>query len=212
MLLLFYTGGRSTDSCSYWVPEMDSELYFVIIKKSEVNEACGIRLEKNTHIGGFTVTDIAGGSVAERSHLQKLDVIRTVNGENVCSKAAQQVLQMFAEAEKRFILGIVRSNQVVVRNNESIFMKKDLGSGDFNFKLICGEMWPRFLGDSDCYICEITPGGLADRLGLKVADTLICVNNKPLQRLPYGTVMRILLPELNDPNGAPLTVQRVEFE
>ena len=67
-------------------------------------------------------------------------------------------------------------------------------------------------GDSDCYICEITPGGLADRLGLKVGDTLISVNNKPLQREPYGTVMRILLPELNDPNGAPLTVQRAEFE
>ena len=191
---------------------MDSELYFVIIKKSEGNDSCGIRLEKNIHIGGFTVTDIAGGSLAGRTHLQKLDVIRTVDSENVCSKTAQEVLQMFARAERRFILGVVRSNQVVVRNNVRIFMKKELGSGDFNFKFICGEMWPRYLGDSDCYICEITPGGLADRLGLKVGDTLISVNNKPLQREPYGTVMRILLPELNDPNGAPLTVQRAEFE
>ena len=192
---------------------MDSELYFVIIKKSEEgNDTCGIRLEKNIHIGGFTVTDIAAGSTAGRSHLQKLDVIRTVNGENVCGTAAQEVFQMFARAEKRFSLGIVRSNQVVVRHKENVFMKKEPGSGDFNFKFICGEMWPRYLGDSDCYICEIRPGGLADRLGLKVGDTLICVNNKPLQRLPYGTVMRILLPELNDPSGAPLTVQRAEFE
>ena len=211
MSTCFLLGGRSLDGCSYWVPEMDCNLYFVIVSKSNGNGTCGMRLEKNIHIGGLTVTDVTAGSMADASHLQKLDVIRTVDGENICSKSVAAVQQLFDSAEKRFILGIVRSNQSVVKQNIDILMKREPGH-DFDFRFICGEMWPRFLGDSDCYISEITPGGLADRLGLKVGDTLIRVNGKSLQRLEYGEVMRVLLPELNGPNGALLTVKRAEFE
>ena len=190
---------------------MDCDLYFVLVNKSDGNGTCGIKMEKNIHIGGITVTDVATGSMADASHLQKLDVIRTVDGENICAKSVASVQQMFDLAEKRFILGIVRSNQSVVKQNVEILMKKQPGL-EFNFKFICGEMWPRYLGDSDCYISEITPAGLADRLGLKVGDTLIRVNGKTLQRLEYGDVMRALLPELNDPQGAVVIVKRAEFE
>lgn len=188
-------------------------MYPVVLNKPTESREHGLVLESNNSIGGFTVRDIQSGSpTAACGEIQKYDVIRTVNGDNVCGCTLPGVLIKLEKLEKRIILGIIRSSCRIVRRNMEFYLKKKQQDKGFDFGFICGDAWPRYEGDKCCYIHNIGPGGPADQVGLKVGDTLLRVNGKPLEGLPFGTVERILLPELKNPDGAVLTVLRTEWD
>lgn len=198
---------------SYWVPQFDSGLFFAIANKSEEDEKeeHGLVLAKNKQVGGFTVVDITPGSAADRSELEKGDVIRTVNGVNVRSLTMPAIYSILGEAKKRLIFGIIRKNQEIEQNFHDIVLKKCEGD-ECAFSFIAGESWPRYEGDRDCFIHRVDPGGLGERAGLRVGDTLVALNGESLQNKDFGEVMRRILASVNEKRGVTLRVQRATFE
>jgi serine protease Do len=140
---------------------------------------------------GVLVTDVATGGAAEKAGLKRGDVILSFNAKTVANTAELRTRIYEADPAANLVLQVWRDGAKVGLQVAPAQLQAQAKAGWHGLSVVAngqGEAQKRGLAVADGVIVSaVAPGSSADRIGVKVGDVLLELNQRPLQTLKDWT-------------------------